>query len=374
VNTFDTLFALLRQTVTGTPAGERPPEEVEYACRLAHMHDLLHLMGVAEGSCAPKVLEAQGQALYRSERLSYTLDRLCEVLEEAGVPHIPLKGAVLRHTYPEVWMRTTCDIDILIPEQDLDRACACLQNTLHWELVSKGSHDRCFNTESDLHVELHYSLIEDGVVKNATAVLSRAWQMSTPAEGCTWRHEMPDAFFYFYHIAHTAKHMQNGGCGIRSILDVWMMHHRMQGDEEGRRLLLEEGGLRTFSDAVTHLSEVWFSGAPFDDSTRRLTTYILRGGAYGEMDNRLLIQRLSKGRCGYLRSRLFTSYDRLCYYYPVIKGRRWLIPYGQLRRWFRLLVPRKRRQAMEELRRGRELISGTNTSEIAAICQDLGLE
>ena len=53
------------------------------------------------------------KAIYRHAQLSYEYVAVCDALETAQIPFIPLKGSVLRKWYPEPWMRTSCDIDIL---------------------------------------------------------------------------------------------------------------------------------------------------------------------------------------------------------------------------------------------------------------------
>ena len=61
-------------------------------------------------------------AIYRSEQIKYAYTQICEILEAAKIPYIPLKGALLRAYYPEDYMRTSCDIDILIQKQNLKPA------------------------------------------------------------------------------------------------------------------------------------------------------------------------------------------------------------------------------------------------------------
>jgi hypothetical protein len=51
--------------------------------------------------------------------MKHEFERICLVLEKAKIPHIPLKGSVLRKLYKEPWLRTSCDIDILVQEETL---------------------------------------------------------------------------------------------------------------------------------------------------------------------------------------------------------------------------------------------------------------
>ncbi|MFX7845188.1 nucleotidyltransferase family protein, partial [Acinetobacter baumannii] len=78
---------------------------------------------------------------------------------------------------------------------------------------------------SGQHIELHFNLIEDHRIKGASAILNRVWDAAVPCGGWTYQYEMPDELFYFYHIAHMAKHVENGGCGIRPFLDIWVLMH-----------------------------------------------------------------------------------------------------------------------------------------------------
>ena len=109
--------------------------------RLSKAHDVAHLVGDSLSKCGvfanlPDTLEENERAtiekikakfdeqiftaVYRYENINYELERLKETLEEAEIPFILLKGSVIRKYYPEPWMRTSCDIDILVKKEDLD--------------------------------------------------------------------------------------------------------------------------------------------------------------------------------------------------------------------------------------------------------------
>ena len=62
-------------------------------------------------------------AQYRVSNLEYEYKRVCNVLEEAGIDYLPLKGAVIRPLYPEPWMRVSCDIDILVHQDAFQKQC-----------------------------------------------------------------------------------------------------------------------------------------------------------------------------------------------------------------------------------------------------------
>ena len=80
-------------------------------------HDVIHLLalGLKQNELISKenseIEKYILKAVFRYERLRYEYNNLCDALEKAQIPFIPLKGSVIRKYYPEAWMRTSCDID-----------------------------------------------------------------------------------------------------------------------------------------------------------------------------------------------------------------------------------------------------------------------
>lgn len=343
-------------------------EELAALYRLAKAHDLAHLVGdallkndlVANEEIKAKFEKQRMLALYRYEKIKYELDRLREVFNGAKIPFIPLKGAVLRKYYPEPWMRTSCDVDILVQECDLERATGLLTDRLSYRKDSKGSHDVGFYSDGGVHIELHYSLIEENCVGKAEKVLGAVWEKAS-AVGGTSEYLLDGDMFYCYHIAHMAKHfVSTGGCGIRPFLDLWVLDHRIGYDREGRERPLDAGGLLSFSCEAEALSEVWFGDMPHTETTGRMEDYILRGGVYGTVKGRVAVQQVKRGgKFRYALSRIWLPYDLLRFYYPSLEGRRVLLPAYEVRRWCSLLFCGGAKRSMRELR----LNSATTAAE-----------
>ena len=140
--------------------------------QLSKAHDLAHLVGSAldenrlllqESIVSEKFRKQTMMAIYRYQQLQYELNQICQTFEEAKIPFIPLKGSVLRQYYPQPWMRTSCDVDILVHESDLEKASGELVERLSYKQEGKGSHDIAFDTPTGMHIELHYDLIEEHV-------------------------------------------------------------------------------------------------------------------------------------------------------------------------------------------------------------------
>ncbi len=229
--TIQILFALLRSAIRGTKFTEEErklysPELLSDLLKTASAHDVVHLLvlGLKQNGLIAKensnIEQYIFKAVYRYERLKYEYDNLCAALEEAQIPFLPLKGSVIRKYYPEPWMRTSCDIDILVRENGLQRAVSYLSDNLEYRSESQNSHDVSMFSKSGAHIELHYDLVEDGRANESSKVLKNIWDIVSIRDGYSYWHEMPDEMFYFYHIAHMAKHFENGGCGIRPFIDL----------------------------------------------------------------------------------------------------------------------------------------------------------
>ena len=107
--------------------------------------------------------------------------------------------------------------DILIHKDDLEKAAEILENELSYVPVHKGTHDISFFSKSSVHIELHYELIEEDFLPNSYAILRDVWDTCDRTNNeC----RLSDDMFYFYHIAHMAKHYLHGGCGVRPFIDT----------------------------------------------------------------------------------------------------------------------------------------------------------
>ena len=328
---------------------------------MSKRHDIAHLVGdalIKNGLIENEDLKSHFQnqtvmAVYRYENLNYELGRICEIFEESKIPFIPLKGAEIRRFYPEPWMRTSCDIDILVHEEDLERATAVLKEKIGYtyERKEKGSHDMQMYSLSSVHLELHYTLIEEGRLSKADKILSNIWNYAEEDKG-SFQKRFSDEAFYFYHIAHMAKHFLIGGCGIKPFVDLWILNTylNIQFDREKRNKLLAIGGLEKFAEEAEKLSEVWFGGEQHTETTRKMEEYVLQGGVYGTMQNRVLLQQVKKGgKFRYAISRIWLPYEILKYQYPVLQKHKWLMPFCEVQRWFKLLFKGGAKRGINEL-------------------------
>jgi len=376
------LFALLR----GVVCGESVTEEVKAACTsetlkkvyiLAQKHDLAHLPGHAIGKLdvpdcdAVKAMKnATLMAVYRHTQKDYEFARICDVFEQAQIPFIPLKGAVVQDFYPEPWMRTSCDIDILVHEEDLERAAEALTSGLSYTTDwKKHYHDMSLFSPGGIHLELHFSIQE--TMENIDWLLGRVWDYATPVT--QYRYILEKEYFVFHIIAHMSYHFVGGGCGIRPLLDLFLLCRQAFYDEAELRSYLAQCGIEKFYDSVLALIEVWFQGGSQTTITKRMERFLLSGGTYGSQEQRLAIQqRRQGGKLGYLLGRIFVPFRVLKIRYRILE--RWpiLFPVMQIFRWVELFFGDGLERALKEAQLNWQT-EDEQSAEMNAFLREIGL-
>lgn len=360
--------------------------------RLSKKHDIAPIVGDALNKCGAfehlpvDIEESEREAIakiktkfdeqiftavYRYENINNELKEIRRVLSESKIPFIPLKGSVIRQYYPEPWLRTSCDIDILVKEADADKASKALAEHLQYKINEKGQHDISLFSLSNIHVELHFKLMD--IEFKQVSALRDIWSGGeiTPVSGYEYR--MSKELFLLYHIYHMAKHFVHGGCGIKPFIDLWIIKNKIGFDGGKAQKMLQESGLLAFYERSIDLMGVWFEGKPHNSVTQEMEDYILQGGVYGTLEQQLAMSQNKKGgKFRHLLSKIFLSYEQMKVYYPSVKKCPIMFPFYQVRRWFRILFCGGRKAAMNEIKLNQSL-SEEKKQSAKNLIDELGL-
>ena len=352
-------LSLLKSELLGTPYhGEAPDSETQRRLfLLAKSQDLAHLIGASLSHAglltdekAKAAFEGAGiKALYRYTRLWHGYGLVTSLFEEAGIPFIPLKGALLRHLYPKPEVRTSSDIDILIPEERLEEAVTLLTERLGFLKRKSTYHDVNLVLGDAVNLELHYNVLEDD--ERLDPMLKRVWEYASPIEDGKSEHRLSPDYFAFHVVSHAAHHFLGGGCGVKPVLDLYFLRHSAGYEENAVRRLVKESDIEVFYDALCTLGEVWLGNTSHDGTTSAMEDFILGGGAYGTVTNRAAVGANRKKASGlsYAMRRIFMPKKKLARLYPVLNRHPVLLPVCQVRRWFRTLLRGRGKNAVREL-------------------------
>lgn len=386
VDTAELLFALLRleicdnaESVMTEPLTQ---DNLSALYRLGKEHDIMHILSSAlqksglleahSDEITEKILKSRMVSVYRCERQKYALKEISRVLEKEKIPYVLLKGAVIRQHYPQEWMRTSCDIDILVHEEDLSRAIEYLVRDLSYKTDSKQRyHDVSLYSPGGVHLELHFNIKES--MENIDRMLSRAWEFSERDCDDGVRYRQTNEFFLFHHIAHMSYHFIHGGCGIKPFMDLYVIKSKMEYDDKVVRDYCAQCGIEKFYDNVLSLTDVWFRKAAHTSRTRKMEEYILKGGVYGTIENKVVIAQGKRGGKGkYILSRIFVPYDSLKNLYPILKKHKFLFPLMQIRRWFGIIFSGRIKRGVVELKANQN-ISQDRALAMNKFLKDIGL-
>ena len=144
-------------------------------------------------------------------------------------------------------------------------------------------------------------------------------------------------------MAHLAKHLKNGGAGIRQILDIWLY---LQKEDDGLdkaylRESLKALELEKLHTTIKELGE-YCMHPPVEQSKHleQLRDFIINNGIYGTKENsftnRVLradeSENLNRKKRRAIWSIFFPAWKDLCTAYPFLKKWPVLFPFVQIKR------------------------------------------
>ncbi len=283
-------------------------------------------------------------AVHRAQRLQLMQDKIAAVLSETGISFVPLKGAVLRDLYPEPWQRSSCDIDILVYEKDIDAAVTVLSEKLGFEKQGRNYHDISLFSKSGIHLELHFSLQEN--MENIDALLLKAWHYTIDADQ-TCSKRFTNEYLMFHILAHLYYHFLNGGCGVRPFIDLWILQNKLSFDDKLLRQMCETCKILVFYQHIRVMTDVWFGDETKDDVLTTLESFVLKGGSFGTVSNRAALSNVKNKQNGLSNSPIVWSYDVLKNKYPILQKHKWLLPLYQLLRFGKVFSPKAVRRFLK---------------------------
>ncbi len=380
-NTQKLMISILASMLNGTEMPTSAKEDlttdsVSAVYRLAKKHSLGHVISAfvhqSGVTIDPELLAAfeknELRSAYKLEQMEYSFSEICSAFDEIGIEYIPLKGAVLRPHYPSEYMRTSCDIDILIHEYDLDAAISKL-GELEYRCDKRNYHDISFWSITNVHLELHFSVKEN--LNTLDSVLEKAWEYALPVE--KYKHAFSDDFFVFQIYAHMSYHFISGGCGIRSLMDLWIMENKMGLSYLCAKDLLEKAGIYQFAVEMSNLSAICFSGKPSNDFSDMLLNYLFHGGIYGNAQTHIAMKKSESGNTfGYALKRFFMPYKSMSVLFPILKKLPFLLPFCWAARGVNTIFKGKSKKIALELTRANN-ISNAQLSQIKEIRSRLGI-
>lgn len=274
---------------------------------------------------------------------------LIKLFEKNEIPVVMLKGWLIKKLYPRTDMRSMADIDIFIRQDDEHRAHDIIKSQGYSVVTFGGKKDNVYTKKPFLTIEVHKNLFmyEDSwnsFFNNADSQMC-IWNRVNNITGYEHIYKMDNELFFVYMIAHIAKHLvDDGGIGIRAMLDVWLFIKKtlaLNMDIVFRDL--DKLGLKDFTSNVIELTKFWFDKKDVSKTIEEFGDYILKCGVYGNSKNFVatkeeLISSENPSKINYIFRRAFPKADAMKIRYPQLNKRKWLLPFLYIKRlWYSLI-------------------------------------
>ena len=241
-----------------------------------------------------------------------------ELMGQANVPYVILKGAASAYYYPDPLFRTMGDVDFLVAPEDVDRASEYLKSQGFAPWREKHVCHIVF-TRDAIHLELHFA--PAGVPYGKAGELVRGYladilatASTVETDVCTFRN--PDRFHHgLVMLLHMQHHLLSEGIGLRHLCD-WAVFVNAFGDGAFSALFeprLRAAGLWRFAQTMSLAAHLGLSlpYQPFmgEDTAlaEAILADILAGGNFGNKDAERFTQGIfisDRGKDGVKRSRL----------------------------------------------------------------------
>lgn len=236
-----------------------------------------------------------------------------EAFSRAEIRFLPLKGFLNKALWARPEYRSMTDMDIYVSADGIKKAGELLVS-LGYERDHGGEVHDSYVKPPYVNIELHKTLANYGDGDFS------AWK---PREDNPCFYEMSDEDALVFNLAHMYKHYYNGGSGMRSFFDLYLFL-RAKGNSLDNEYVMRElslRGMEEFYSMARRLSDLWFGGvSDFSDELAELEYYIVTGGTFGTLQNRVETAMKKKSGCGYTLSRAFLPYSKMKHIY------KWLVP------------------------------------------------
>lgn len=271
------------------------------------------------------------QASLINDKFDKIGNKIKEIFDANNIDHIFLKGFELKKLYPDPCIRQMGDIDVLVREEDHEKAISLLEKE-GFVRGEKQSHHVDMKYKG-IEIEIHNKLLDYDNGFNKI--------IQYPFE-CI---DANNTFLFL--LAHYIKHLKNGA-GLREICDLYLFlnFNNINLDFIKKQLSLTkcESFLDTLLSLINHIFKKKFINYEHNPYTLEIISFCLQSGIHGfaNLDKRMetIYIRKKENKFIFLLKKLFIPIPELFKKYPWTKSIL-LIPFGYCFRLVHLIVNKK---------------------------------
>ena len=273
---------------------------------------------------------------------------ILQALEQTGIYYIPLKGIKLQNLYPKYGTREMADNDILFDISRKEDLRKIFLARGYKEIDSEISAHLSYEKAPFYNFEMHKVLFKPSHIKEMETICHRYEDVKkylVKDEDNQYGYHFSPEEDYLYVLAHMYKHFIYGGTGIRSLIDLYVMHEKYNSTWDWDYILkeLQAMGLENFEKDCSQLCCKLFGTSDYlriedlSDSEKEFLGYFFESGTYGTIKNKTYkdlrvyqngsdtIDRTAKLK--YLFRRIFPELEWCKYTFPMVYRHPWIYPF-----------------------------------------------
>lgn len=242
--------------------------------------------------------------IIQAQNISY-IEKVLSRLKKSGVKVIGLKGLVLRNFYNNPLLRTMCDIDILIDDDDLSKAKLILNDIGYIEHEDQCKHHVKFIHSRFLPIEVHWTILKDNFLNKSGFQKSEIWDEAVEvSNGDSNFLSLGWTDLTIYLLIHMASHFQSCGFGLRQLYDFYIFIEEKSTSIDWQQVInqLQSYNLGVFSAYIFQCCNMLFKlNIPVEieklsnsDSyiVEELLEEILTSGVFGDKNNKIMLSNI----------------------------------------------------------------------------------
>ncbi len=254
---------------------------------------------------------------------------LHQLLQQAGLPYVILKGSASAYYYTDPLMRAMGDVDFLVPKATLEKTGELLKAE-GFVTIEENHVCHIVFQKDKIHLEMHFEpagMPEGELGEKIRGYLSDIFEQASEVEVGGERFQKPNDFHHgLIILMHTYHHMLSEGIGLRHLCDwaAFVRHFEGEGFAEIFQEKLSAVGLWKFAQILSYTSYLYL-GLPYrewmgtqDEALcESVIQDVFAGGNFGSKDESRTVQGLSisdRGKGGVKKkskiSQMFSSLNK----------------------------------------------------------------
>ncbi|MDO4608511.1 MAG: nucleotidyltransferase family protein [Clostridia bacterium] len=216
-------------------------------------------------------------------------EEIVTAFNKKGILYIEAQGTKIKEFYPQSDFRTMSDLDFIVNSTDFSKVKPILKK-LDYLPVNITEKEIDALRKPDIFIEIHSDFFVETECKN---MLFNAF---AHVEYIEEKAVLKNEYLFLYSFLHFYKHFSNRGCGIRNILDIYLLNKKLSPIINGKFVeeKLEEYGLYELYVKVSNLANNWFDDIIENkEDLSGMADYVFECGVYGN-SNVLFKNRIRK--------------------------------------------------------------------------------